>query len=59
MRGLYPHSEEFMFLDPEHIDDYNGWQQGTEYLVEVEHAKDKITPVDSSLVSDLIANIKK
>ena len=38
MQGLFPHSEEFMFWDPEHIEDYQEWQRFAEFLA----SEDKI-----------------
>ena len=32
MHGLFPQSEEFMFLDPEHIEEYGEWQSFAEFL---------------------------
>ena len=32
MHGLFPQSEEFMFWDPEHIEEYGEWQCFAEFL---------------------------
>jgi len=44
MHGLFPQSEEFMFLDPEHIEEYSEWQCFAEFLEKEVSIPDELTP---------------
>ncbi len=44
MYGLFPHSEEFMFWDPEHIEEYDEWHCFAEFLEKEDIISNKLSP---------------
>ena len=56
MHGLFPQSEEFMFWDPEHIEEYSEWQCFAEYLEKQVNLPNELIPELKCCVSGKCAN---